>query len=213
MFSYISNLLNSNFFQSLLTLIVGFVALYVYKKQRKDEKKAAANSIFLEIQHIEGCLPKVKEAVRRGTLQSLDFNVLREDSWSKYSHLFSSNFDKEEWEIITDFYTNARLLEEAIRQTNQSFQDDIEQIRINKQRILADITKETIDQAGNDGEATVEQYNRKVEVFDKLYMSRQDDFAYTPVKYLNDAKKCLEDMDKISITNIGTTFKDIIGIK
>lgn len=214
MLEVISGFFNSNFLQTFVTLLVGFVALYVYTRQRKDTKRAAANSIFLEVQYIEHCIPKVKEAVRRGTLQSLDFNILREDSWSKYSHLFSNDFDKEEWEIITDFYANARLLDEAIVQTNKSFEEDIKQIRVNKQRILADITKDTIDSAGApDGEAIVTQYNQKLEVFDKLYMSRQDDFAYTPVKYLNDAKKCLEDLDKISITSIGTKFKGIIGIK
>lgn len=159
-------------------------------------------------------MPKVKEAARRGTLQNLNFNVIREDSWAKYSHLFSSDFDKEEWETITDFYANARLLDESITETNRSFGEDIAQIRVNKQRILADITKDTLDQAGTtDSEQALAKYNQKLEVFDKLYMSRQDDFAYTPVKYLNDAKKCLEDMNKISITNIGSKFKKIIGIK
>jgi hypothetical protein len=214
MLDRIFGFLDSNFLQTVVTLAVGLVALYVYQRQRKDTKRAAANSIFLEIQHTEHCLPKIKEAVRRGTLQNLDFNVLREDSWSKYSHLFSNDFDKEEWEIITDFYTNARLLDESIIQTNRSIEEDIKQIRINKQRILANITKDTIYAAGNtDGEAIVTQYNQKLDVFDKLYMSRQDDFAYTPVKYLNDAKKCLEDLDKISITSIGTKFKKIIGIQ
>jgi len=204
---------DSSFLQTFVTLLVGFVALYVYRRQKNDTKRAAANSIFLEIQHIERCIPKVKEAVRRGTLQNLDFNILREDSWSKFSHLFSSDFDKEEWETITDFYTSARLLDESIYQTNRSFEEDIKQIRVNKQRILADITKDTLDQASTDSEATLDQYNKKVDVFDKLYMSRQDDFAYTPVKYLNNAKKCLEDLSKISITSIGTKFKRIIGIK
>jgi len=204
---------DSSFLQTFVTLLVGFVALYVYRRQKNDTKRAAANSIFLEIQHIERCIPKVKEAVRRGTLQNLDFNILREDSWSKFSHLFSSDFDKEEWETITDFYTSARLLDESIYQTNRSIEEDIKQIRVNKQRILADITKDTLDQASTDSEATLDQYNKKVDVFDKLYMSRQDDFAYTPVKYLNDAKKCLEDLSKISITSIGTKFKRIIGIK
>jgi hypothetical protein len=209
----IVNFFDSNFLQTLVTFAVGLVAWYVYTRQRNDTKRAAANSIFLEIQHVEQCISKVKEAVRRGTLQNLDFNVLREDSWSKYSHLFSSDFDKEEWETITDFYTSARLLDESIFQTNRSIEEDIAQIRVNKQRILADITKDTLDHASADSEATLDQFNKKVEVFDKLYMSRQDDFAYTPVKYLNDAKKCLEDLGRISITTIGTKFKKIIGIK
>lgn len=209
---------NSNFLQTAVTLVAGLVAVYIYAKQKKDTKKAAANSIFLEIQHIERCIPKIKEAVRRGNLQNLDFNILRDDSWSRYSNLFSSDFDREEWEAITDFYNSAKILKEAIDQTNKSFEEDIAQIRVNKQRILADITKDTIymldSQADASSENALEQFNKKVEVFDKLYMSRQEDyFAYTPVKYMNDAKKCLEDINKISITTIGTKFKDIVGIR
>jgi predicted DNA-binding protein YlxM (UPF0122 family) len=204
---------NSNFFQTLITLLVGFVALYIYNRQKNDQKRAAANSIYLEIQHIERSIPKVKEAARRGSLNNLDVSLLREDGWSKYNHLFSSDFDKDEWEVITDFYANARTLDEAIKLSNTSFNDDIAQIRVNKQRVLADITKGTVNQPIGDGEQVVEQYNKKLEVFDKLYMSRQDDFAYTPVKYLNDAKKCLEELSNISITTIGTKFKKIIGIK
>lgn len=204
---------NSNFFQTAITLLVGLVALFIYYRQKKDHRRAAANSIYLEIQHIERNIPKIKEATRRGSLGNLDVSLLREDAWSKYSHLFSADFDKDEWEIITNFYSNAKILDEAIRLSNASFNDDITQIRVNKQRVLADITKDTIDQPIASGEEVFEQYNKKLEVFDKLYMSRQDDFAYTPVKYLNDAKKCLEELANISITNIGTKFKKIIGIK
>lgn len=211
--SNIANFFNSTFFQTLVTLLVGLIALFIYRKQKKDSKQAAANSVFLEIQHIERSIPKVKDAVRSGSLNHLDLSLLREDAWSKYSSLFSADFDKDEWEVITDFYQNARLLDESIRQSSKSFNEDIVQIRINKQRMLADIAKDTIDNPAPDSKSTVEQYNTKVEVLDKLYMSRQDDFAYTPVKYVNDAKKCLEDLDRISITNIGLKFKKIIGLK
>lgn len=204
---------DSNFFQTLVTFAVGFIAFFIYQRQKKDTKKAAANSIYLEIQHIEKCLSKVKEAVRAGSLNNLDLSLLREDSWSKYSPLFSSDFDKEEWEVITDFYQNARLLDEAIKLSSKSFGDDISQIRVNKQRILADISKDTLEAQPIDGEEAIRQFQTKVDIFDKLYMSKQEDYAYTPVKYLNDAKKCIEDLDRISITSIGTKFKKIIGVR
>ncbi len=206
------DLLNSNFLQTLVTLIAGLSALYIYRRQRKDSKRAAANSIYLEIQHIERCIPKVKGAVRRGGLNNLDINILREDAWSKYSHMFSADFDKDEWETITDFYQTARLLGEAIFESNKAFGEDVAQIRVNKQRIIADITKDVIDNPG-DADDALQNYNQKLDLFDKLYMLRQDDFAYTPVKHKNDAEKCLEDLQKISITTIGVKFKKFIGLK
>ncbi|MDZ7786267.1 MAG: hypothetical protein U5L95_04065 [Candidatus Saccharibacteria bacterium] len=208
------NFLNSNFLQTFVTFIVGLFAFLIYRRQKNDRKVAAANSIFLEIQHIESCIPKLKEATRRGSL-NLDLNIIRDDSWSKYSHLFSSNFDKDEWETITDFYQNAKVLDESIKASAASFDDDIRQIRYNKQRMFAEITKDFLDNTGEqDTESQLKNYNQRMEIFDKLYMSRQEDFAaYTPVKYMNDAKKALEDMEKLSITTIGKKFKDIIGAK
>ena len=210
----IFDFLDSNFLQTVVTLLVGFIAFYIYTRQRKDSKRASANSIYLEIQHIERCIPKVKKAVRQGGLNNLDFNILREDAWSKYSHMFSSDFDKDEWETITDFYQNARLLDEAILQSNKAFGEDVAQIRVNKQRIIADMTKDMLDgSSSSEAEDAIQAYNQKLDIFDKLYMSRQDDFAYTPVKHKNDAEKYLEDLQKISITSVGTKFKKIIGIK
>lgn len=52
-----------------------------------------------------------------------------------------------------------------------------------------------------------------LDVFDKLYMSRQEEFAYTPVKHINDAKKHLEDMQKLTITSIGNKLKQIAKSK
>ena len=206
--------LNSNFLQTFVTLAVGFVAFFIYTRQKRDAKKAAANSIYLEIQHVERCVPKVKEAVRRGGLGGLNFNILREDAWSKYSHMFSVDFDKDEREAVTDFYQTARLLDEAITESNRSFGEDVTQIRVNKQRIIADLTKDTIDASGTeDAEVVFQSYNQKLDIFDKLYMSRQDDFGYTPVKHKNDAERCIEDFQKISITSIGTKLKRIIGEK
>jgi hypothetical protein len=205
--------LNSNFLQTVVTLVAGLFALYIYTRQKRDHKKAAANSIYLEIQHVERCIPKIKDAVRRGGLNNLDINVLREDAWSKYSHMFSSDFDKDEWETITDFYQTAHLLDEAITESNKAFSEDVAQIRVNKQRIIADITKELLlSNPDQNPEAAIQTYNQKLDVFDKLYMSRQEEFAYTPVKHKNDAEKCLEDIQKISITTIGEKFKNIIGI-
>lgn len=206
------NLFNSNFFQTIVTFVAALVAFVIYKKQQKDQKKAAANAIFLEIQHIESCLPKIKEATRRETLSGLDFRVIRDNAWEKYGNQFSSDFDKDEWGVLTDFFQNAKIINDAIMLSNDSFEDDIRQIRYNKQRMFAEITKEFLDNPPTGKpEDQLAHLNQRMELFDKLYMSRQDGFAaYTPLKYLSDTKKAISDMDRISITTIGTKFKELI---
>jgi hypothetical protein len=41
-------------------------------------------------------------------------------------------------------------------------------------------------------------------------MQRQDEMAYSPVKLQNDAERYIEDLPTISVTSIGTKFKQIV---
>ena len=86
------------YLNSVVTLIVGAVAIYVYKKQKLDTKRDAANSILLEIQHAERSIDKVRDFIKKDSLD-VDVIILQADSWIKNKHLFSRDFDKDEWEL------------------------------------------------------------------------------------------------------------------
>ncbi len=206
--------LNSNFLQTLITLAAGIVAYIVYITQKKDSKKDAANTLLLEIQHAERSISKVREYVRKGDL-NIDVEVLQVNSWANHKHLFSRDFDKNEWDAITDFYNKAQLLDDAIKYNNKGFLGDVEQIRINKQRILAEFTKDTINNLheleGETAESTLKTYNDKISLFDQLYMEKQGQFAYNPQKPINDAKKYLEDLQPLSTASVGIKLKQLAG--
>ena len=68
----------------IVTLIVGCFAFGVYFKQKRDDKRAAANMILLEIRHIEKSVKEVKNALKNDNLNTVEDDIIREDVWSKY---------------------------------------------------------------------------------------------------------------------------------
>lgn len=208
--------LNSNLFQTLAVIVAGLVAYIVYRKQKYDHKKDAANSILLEIQSAERTISKVRETVRNGRLE-IDATILQSDSWTKYKYLFNRDFDKDEWDAITDFYNRARLLDGAIKYNNTAFANDVEQIRANRQRILANYAKDLIKHASSSQEQNPDQlmqdFNSKVSVFDQIYMGKQGEFAYNPQKPIDDAKVYLEDLKTITTTTAGQKLKKLARAK
>lgn len=204
--------LYSSLFQTLITLFVGLFAIWIYYRQKRDYKSDAANSILLEIQNAERVISRVRESVRTGRLDT-DITVMRSDSWGKYSYLFSRDFDRDEWDSITDFYNKSKLLDEAIRFNNTFFTNDVEQIRANRQKILAEYAKKLIDDAESSAppnpDEVLNKFNQKLEVFDQLYMEKQNQFMYNPQKPINDAKIYIEDLKSLTTTSVGQKLKKL----
>ena len=192
------------------TILVGLSAFAVYHKQVVDDKKAAANKLLLEIQHIERSVKLVKDAWHNENINNIEFDILRDDSWSRYSHLFSKDFDNDEKELLSNFFQNAKLLDESVKKSRESFNQDVAQIRVNKQRILASLVVETVNNP-SDNENAVRLFSQKAELANKMYMSLQDQYLYTPMKYANDAKKYCDYISNISTTTVGIKLKRIIG--
>lgn len=199
--------------QTGVTLLVGGFAVWLYRKQKHDFKKDVAKAILLEVQGGEQVVAKIRDAVRNNNLD-IDLSVLQSESWSKNKHLFVRDFDNDEWEIVSEFYNKATLLDDAIRYNKATFADDVEQIRANKQRIFAEYASDVVNdyRDGDDVNAAQKLFEIKSRVFDVIYMSKQDDFAYKPMKYLNDAKMYLEDFPKLTTSSVGTKLKVMSGL-
>lgn len=203
--------------QTAVTLLVGAVAWIIYKVQKRENKKDAANSILLEIRSAEDAISKVRDAIHKEHLD-VDVSVLPSESWSAYKHLFVRDFDRDEWDSISDFYNKAALIDDAIKYNKTAFVGDVEQIRTNKQRVLATYAEDVVKEAtyGNDDvnlQQLQETYDVKAKIFDKLYMDKQKEFHYTPVKPINDVKLYLADLPKLSTNSVGLKLKKLTGVK
>jgi len=213
---------NSNFFIALVTIAVGTVAFIIYRIQKRDRKREASNIILLEIQSAERKLLLIKKSLAKdpATLPN-DLRLLPTENWSQFNYLFIRDFDRDEWDSLTDFYNKCKLIDETIKYNNDAFWDDVQQIRANKQRLLADYADDatkklegTVDNVTEKDATTVQTFNDLTEKFDKLYMSRQDRYSYTPNKTVNDAKMYVGEIDlRISQSNIGTKLKKFAKIK
>jgi len=203
----------ATYVQTVVTLIVGALAYIIYRIQKSDFKRDAANSLLLEIQSGENAISKVRDALSKDHLD-VDVSIMPSESWSKNKHLFVRNFDKDEWESISDFYNKSSLLDQAIKYNKTAFASDVEQIRTNKQRVLATYAEEAVKEATYsketvNGEQLQETYNLKAKTFDKLYMDKQGEFSYTPQKPKNDARLYLTDMPKLTTSSVGIKLKKI----
>lgn len=204
--------------QTFITLIVGLLAWIIYQTQKKEHKKDAANAILLEIQSGEDAIKKVRDAVHKEHLD-IDVSVLPSESWSTYKHMFVRDFDKDEWDMISDFYNKSPLIDAAIKYNKTAFASDVEQIRTNKQRVLATYAEEAVrevtfnkENEEVDTKQIEETYKAKAGAFDRLYMDQQRDFQYKPLKPINDVKLYLTDFPKLTTSTVGTKLKSLAGL-
>lgn len=204
----------ANIIQSVITLLVGGFAIGLYIKQKIDEKQNAARIILIEVQNAEQELEKIRETLRKNTLD-IDAFCMPNNSWQKYYHLFSKELDRTEWDAISDFYRRATMIDQAIKYNNSLFANDVEEIRGNKQRMLADYVNEVIKEASvpnQNTEVLSKNFNERIKIFDQIYMSKQGEFAYRPQKPIDDARIYIEGINKISLTSIGQKLKKIAKI-
>ena len=201
--------INSNFFTSLITFIAGVVAFVVYFKQRNDKKRDVANALLSEIRSAERAIDKVRDYVRDTDRSDANIKVLDHNSWAEYKYMFSGDLDEDQWKEISEFYSNAELLDDIIRQSNAVFEDNAEKIRSNMQRVLADLIELSTVSNEDDDVVRVKLLNQRIDFFDRMYDLKKNDFTYTPVKYVNDTKRVLDDLHAISITSAGDRVKKL----
>lgn len=212
--SSIWNFVNSQFFISIVTLAAGLTAWLVYIKQRNDKKRDIANSILSEIQYAEKAIDRVRNYIRDTDKSDINIQIIQQNSWVIHKHLFSSDFDEDEWNAINNFYSNALLLDDTLKQSNAVFESNAAQIRANMQRVVADLTEVTVINMTTDTlEQNLKNLNEKLSYFNNIYEDKKSDFTFTPVKYLNDANRILEDVKPISTSTAGDKLKRLAGKK
>ena len=98
---YIWSFLNDNI--GTVTFAVGFVAIYLYVKQRRDRKRAAASLILQEIRYAE----QLMRNYTANKQYKLSDQLLPTNSWNDNVHLFLNNLEESEIDLISRFYSKA----------------------------------------------------------------------------------------------------------
>lgn len=105
--------LNSAFFTSFTTAIVGTFAIVLYIKQKKDRKRDAASLILQEIRFAE---QQIRTATGAGGIPrfTLGIDLLPTNNWNVNIHLFLNDLEETELDLISRFYSRATYIDELI---------------------------------------------------------------------------------------------------
>jgi translation initiation factor IF-2 len=206
--------IDSNILNSLVTFLVGFVALYVYQKGRTDKKKDAARTIVLELKNARQHLQTAKESIIKDGLIKEDLIVLNSSQWEKHKYLFARDLKTDELAEINLFYEKCALYDEIVKYNNTFFVKNEEQIRANLQAALADYTKSYLSELSNSQpnqeEEITKNYKTLLEAFAISFMNEVSSsgsrYFYRPQKTISDAEAIIHIVN-INITDTGAYNK------
>lgn len=144
---------------SIVTLIVGLVAFVVYWLKKREEKRNAATIVIMDIRHAEQVVNSILE---KGMVDTYLKNILSENNWAKYKHLFASNLSTDDFSAFNRFFDSCVEISDATRRMRevlyanisakasiaQSKIFDIENLsspegQLKKQKIIAEINAES----------------------------------------------------------------------
>jgi hypothetical protein len=97
-------------FKNLATPIAGIVALVVYWMSKRNEKRNAATIVLMDIRHAEHVVQSILE---KGAVDTFVKKIIAENNWSKYKHLFASDFSQDEFLAFNRFFESCMDISEA----------------------------------------------------------------------------------------------------
>lgn len=105
------------------TVLVGFVALVVYKLNKRDEMRSAAAMIVMQIDAIN---LEIEKLSRYCANDNFDIVALYESQalvdcsyWEKYKHLFVNKMDSHSFQSLDSFYTDSKVINDQIKLIKQ----------------------------------------------------------------------------------------------
>ena len=105
-------------FIDILLVIGGLGVFFTYRWQKKNEKRDAASLIILQIEELKEKLLKVNDMIVDGAINETSFyetvNILNDNQWEKYKHLFVNKIDNNSYKTINSFYEYITIIKEQL---------------------------------------------------------------------------------------------------
>ncbi len=195
------NFLNSNLFVGLATIITGAVAIGIYFIQKRYSKTQAARVLLTEIRTAEERIEQIRDKIISGATMDLP-PVFPTKSWKIYSHLFISDFDQDELELINSFYNYGEIVEEFAKRNNDYFWITTEErAKITVQKIAQYIDESTSQTDPNTYiKSKREMFNLGMDVHN---------IPYAPKKTLDGIQNYLTKIKNVTTSSLGLKLKKI----
>jgi hypothetical protein len=105
-----------NNYLGLITLVVGLLAIYLYIKQKVDQKRGAARLILQEIRYAE---QQIRNSGRGTRGYSLASKLLPTNSWNDNIHLFTKDLKETEIDMVSRFYSQTAYVDSLIAERSK----------------------------------------------------------------------------------------------
>lgn len=185
------------------TLLTGFVAWRVYLSQKNDNKIQAARVLLTEIRIAEEKIDQLKNILDTESITDLP-SIFPTKNWKNYSHLFISDFDQDDLKLINSFYEYGEIIEEFAKRNNNYFWITTEERAKVTVRTVAKIIEKTLNLKGKNPDDEVKQKRDYLIKGLDLYNS-----PYVPIKTMDEIKKYLPKIPKITTSSCGLKLKKI----
>lgn len=181
------NFLTENLFNILL-ILVGLSAFGVYFWQKSDHRRVAATLIQGQIDSIEKHILALKNEQQLGNIAVYNTTqIIHENSWEQYKHLFVKVLNNSEYELVQTFFDNAEKLERSRLEIIETIKTAWRDKSSTQQQIIADIIKNK-----------PEDWQNNVQRFESIYIPL--DYVFTPDIVIAALTKCLNNFYPISGT-------------
>ena len=118
-------------------ILVGGIALLVYVLQKRDVKKNAATLVVTQIESLKEKIANIVEIISNNQLNATSIyetlDILDDNQWNKYKHLFVGDIDANSLRIIDSFYEDVALIREQLILAKKIQQN----VFFNNQQLLA----------------------------------------------------------------------------
>ncbi len=176
--------LSLEYLNSIVTLIVGLSAYFVYYASKKHAKESAANIIIMDIRHAEQIVQNILE---KGFVDIWTREVLLENNWSKYKHLFVKDFGQDDFASFNRFFDSCVEMSDARMRIRDTFYISLNAKAEILQQKLADV-EEPMSSTG------IEKRNLI------LNQINQENLIFEPVEPRDRMMRHLQMMGKLSNT-------------
>jgi len=206
MLKIIWDFINTNFFSALVTIVGASFVIYLYKKQKKEQKQRAAIILVNEIRNIEESIDIFRDSLREdpNRLELPEITILSENNWQKFSDLFSKDFDQDQIRKINKFYSDAARLSYIVTNANNMFIVNV----YNRASAMQQANISLISSSAN-----IEEAKSKINTFENiLFDPNISKTPYVPQGFNSKLIKYLGDTEPILLTSIGEKLKKIANL-
>lgn len=150
-------------FKNLAAPIVGTVALIVYWLNKRTEKRNAATIVLMDIRHAEHVVQSILE---KGTVDTFVKKIITENNWSKYKHLFASDFSQDDFLAFNRFFEACVDISESRTRMLEIFNSGIRAKAEKLQQMLLSIDKPESNEGKQKREELISNAHKESYVFE-----------------------------------------------